>query len=134
LLGKEEQQKKEYEGSLKELLESCPLKPLNDRVIVFPERVGAYDKKTDSGIIVIDSVKKNAKKATNKGTVLGVGEGLILATGEKIVPNCSVGDVIMYEQFGYSEVYLNNNLCHVVRAGDILGKADSSQGKRVAGF
>lgn len=130
----EDEELKKYREGLDALLSSCPFDPLNDRVLVYPERVGLYDKKTKSGIIVIDSIKKNAKKATNKGVVLAVGPGLTLVTGEVIKPSCSKGDVVMYEQFGYSEVYIGDSLCHVCRAGDLLGKASRDSSERLAGF
>jgi co-chaperonin GroES (HSP10) len=138
ILEKEKNDREEYEAALNALLKDSPFTPLNDRILVFPERVGSVDKKTESGLIIIDSIKKNAKKATNKGTVLCAGPGLKLPTGEFVSPPCATGDVVMYEQFGYSEVFLKVNgkewLCHVCRAGDILGKSSSAQANRVAGF
>ena len=122
---------KKYLEELDSLLTSCPCEPLNDSILVFPERVGLIGNKkkeitTDTGkkvtLLIDDTQRKNAKKATNKGTVIAVGPGLQLPTGEFIAAGCKKGDVVMYQQFGFAEVFVNGSLCHVTRSGDLLLK------------
>lgn len=137
----ETEDQKKYLQELEWLLTNNTTEPLNDSILIFPERVGVFgnkkkDIKKDDGsiakLIIEDGIKKNAKKATNKGTVIAVGPGLMLQTGEFIRASCEKGDVVMYQQFGFSEVYINGSLCHVARAGDLLLKA--KDGKGLAGF
>lgn len=135
------EKREKFKADMCRLLENCVLEPLNDRILVLPELmdISASVAKTvirDDGtvgkILGTDSTKKNAKRATNKGIVLASGPGLQLATGEFIKPCVEKGDTIMYEQFGYSEVYIDGILCHVTRAGDVMGRAKN--GELLAGF
>ena len=147
-LKREDEKMDEYNRGVQWLLDNNFFEPLNDRVLVVPEKVSSFGNKTKDVVnevtgktvklLLADEMKKNAKKATNKGVVIAVGPGLQLPSGEFIRPNVDKGDTIMYEQFGYSELYLipdgdlKEILCHVTRAGDILGR--SKHGDKMAGF
>lgn len=69
------------------------VKPLGDRVLVKPEDKG--DKKTQSGIILTDSVTRGE---TVFGEVVSVGPGIFTQSGDRIPVTVQVGDKVMYKK------------------------------------
>lgn len=125
----------QHEEEVKKLTDTCFFEPLNDRILVVPALLETHGgrlkdvKKEDGSVVAIykpDEVKKNSKKATNQGTVVQVGPGQHLHDGTFIKMNVKQGDEIMYEQFGFSEVNVQDVYCHVIRMEDVLGRRVSS--------
>lgn len=69
------------------------VKPLGDRVLIKPEEKG--DKKTQSGIILTDSVMRGE---TVFGEVVSVGPGIFTQSGDRIPVTVQVGDKVMYKK------------------------------------
>ena len=76
------------------------LKPLADRVIV---EAAAAEEKTASGIYLPDS----AKKKPQEGTVIAIGNGRVLDSGERNKLTVKVGDKVLFSKYGGNEVALD---------------------------
>ena len=72
------------------------LKPLGEKVIV--KRLEA-ETKTKGGIVLPDSAKEKPKR----GTVLAVGEGKRLDSGELVKPAVKPGDEVIFSSFAGTE-------------------------------
>ncbi len=88
---------------------SVSVKPLGDRVIVEPV---AAELKTAGGIIIPDA----AKEKPLKGKIVAVGPG------KKDEPmTVSVGDEVLYGQYGGTEIKLDGKAYLIMREADIYG-------------
>ena len=88
------------------------LKPLGDRVIVKP---GEGEEKTASGIVLPDT----AKEKPQEGEVVAVGSGRT-EDGEKIAPEVSVGNKVIYSKYGGTEVKVKGAEYLILSERDIL--------------
>ena len=88
------------------------LKPLGDRVIVKP---GEGEEKTASGIVLPDT----AKEKPQEGEVVAVGSGRT-EDGEKIAPEVSVGNKVIYSKYGGTEVKVEGAEYLILSERDIL--------------
>jgi chaperonin GroES len=75
------------------------LRPLGDRIVVKP---GKEEEVTRGGIVLPDS----AKKRPRQGEVLAVGPGKLLENGERAPMEIAVGDVVLYSEYGGTEITL----------------------------
>ena len=83
-------------------------RPLKDRILVEPHKA---EEKTASGIIIPDS----AQEKPQKGTVIAVGEG------KKDEPmSLKVGDVVIYNKYGGTEIKIEGTDYLIMREDDIL--------------
>ena len=73
------------------------LKPIGDKVIVKPK---AEEEKTSGGIILPDT----AKEKPQEGTVIAVGPGKVLESGERKPMSVKEGDTVIYSKYGGTEV------------------------------
>jgi chaperonin GroES len=73
------------------------LRPLGDRIVVEP---GEAEEVTQGGIVLPDT----AKKRPREGKVLAVGPGKLLDSGERAPMEISVGDVVVYSEYGGTEI------------------------------
>ena len=89
------------------------LKPLGDRVIVKQE---PEEEKTKSGIVLPES----AKEKPQEGTVIAVGEGRVLDSGQKVPVAVKVGDKIIYSKYGGTEVKIDGEEYIILGERDIL--------------
>lgn len=89
------------------------LKPLGDRVVVKPIDV---EEKTAGGIVIPDT----AKEKPQQGEVVAVGPGRVLDNGERLAPEVSVGQRVLYAKYGGTEVKLNGEEYLILRESDIL--------------
>lgn len=100
-------------------LETSPIKPLGDRVVVRPltdEELGAA---STSGIIIPDSAKQEKPE---QGVVLAVGPGKWDSDGEKrIAMDVSIGDRIVYSKYGFDEVKIDKDTFYIVSESSVLG-------------
>lgn len=91
------------------------LKPLLDRVVVKPAKA---EDQTKSGLFIPDT----AKEKPHKGEIVAVGEGRWDEEGKKRVPlDVKVGDTVMYEQWGATEIKIDGEEYQVMSSDKILG-------------
>lgn len=93
--------------------EECPIKPLGARILIVEDKQEA---KTSSGIIV----PGREKEQTFRGTVVAVGEGLILDNGTLVPIRVNVGDKIVYNNWTGSPVSIKDNVYMFLGERDIL--------------
>src|SRR4051794_33157355 len=89
------------------------LQPLHDRIIV---EAAAKEQTTAGGIILPD----NAQEKPQRGTVLAVGPGKRLDSGQLAAMDVKVGDVGLYGKYGGTEVTVDGKDYVIWRADDIL--------------
>ena len=104
--------KKETKSSSSKALN---IQPLGDRVVVRPQEAG--DMKTASGFIIPDTARKEKPE---RGEVVAVGEGRRTDRGEIIPMRVQVGDVVMFDKYGFSEFKIGDTEYYVVKESDIL--------------
>ncbi len=92
---------------------SLNLRPLGDRVVVKPL---AREEVTRSGIVLPDT----AKEKPQQGEVLAVGPGRTLDNGEKVVPDVSQGDRVLFAKYAGTEFKLDQDELLILRESDIL--------------
>ena len=90
------------------------LRPLEDRIVVEP--VNEMET-TASGIIIPDSVAKGKPK---KGKVVAVGAGKYDSDGKRVPMDVQVGDVVLLEDWGATEVKINGKELYIMDAGRVL--------------
>ena len=93
------------------------LKPLDDRVIV---RAAESEDKTVGGILLPD----NAKEKQQKGSVVAVGPGKLLDSGERGTLSVKVGDTILFGKYAGNDVKVNGEELKIMRESDILAKVE----------
>lgn len=84
------------------------MKPINDRVIVKPDKA---EEKTKSGIIIPDT----AKEKPQRGTVIAVGPG---KEGNKMT--VKKGDKVLYGKYSGQEIQYEGTDYLIMREDDIL--------------
>ena len=90
------------------------IRPLQDRVVV--SRIAELEK-TKGGIIIPDT----AKEKPVEGKVLAVGNGKILEDGGVRKLDVKVGDRVLFNKYGGSEVTIDGEELLILREEDILG-------------
>ena len=99
--------------------ETCPIKPLADRVVVRPLTDEEAGNVSAAGIIIPDSAKQEKPE---QGVVVAVGEGKWDEDGEKRIPvGVTAGDRIVFSKFGYDEVKVADQEYFIVSESSILG-------------
>jgi chaperonin GroES len=91
------------------------LRPLDDRVVVKPSEA---EETTAGGIVLPDS----AREKPQRGTVVAVGPGKLLDSGNRGELSVKVGDVVIYGRYGGSEVEVDGQEMKILRETDILAK------------
>ena len=90
------------------------VKPLEDRILVRP--LEAEDK-TASGIYLPES----AKEKPMQGTVVAMGPGRLLDSGERVEPTVKAGDTVVYSKYAGTEVEIKNESHLIIRESELLG-------------
>jgi chaperonin GroES len=88
--------------------------PLGDRILLKP--IEKDDKKTKSGIIIPETIDKEAPE---QGEVIAVGEGKYV-DGKLIKPNVQIGDKVVFSKYGYDEVKIDNEDYLILKEDSIL--------------
>ena len=89
--------------------------PLGDRVLIKPIR---EDKKTNSGIIIPDSV---SKEKPEKGKVIAVGAGRWNGEDNRRIPvSVKVGETVIFSKYSPDEIKLNDEEYFILREENIL--------------
>ena len=91
------------------------LRPLDDRVVVEPVEA---EERTAGGIVLPDT----AKEKPQRGTVISVGPGKLLDSGNRGELSVSVGDVVIYGKYSGSDIEVGGKDVKILREGDILAK------------
>ncbi|WP_227939895.1 co-chaperone GroES [Alkalihalobacillus deserti] len=89
------------------------LKPLGDRVVI---ELVESEEKTASGIVLPDS----AKEKPQEGKVVAVGSGRVTENGERIAPEVSEGNTIIFSKYAGTEVKFEGKEYLILRESDIL--------------
>jgi chaperonin GroES len=90
------------------------IQPLHDRIIV---EAAPKEEKTASGIILPDT----AQEKPQRGTVIAVGPGKRLDSGQLATIDIQVGDTVLYGKYGGTEVKVDGQDYIILRADDVLG-------------
>lgn len=91
--------------------------PFDDRVVVLPEVV---QKMTKGGLHLPD---ESTPKPT-KGTVVAIGPGRLLPSGERSPIPLAIGDTVMFGRYVGTEIELGETF-KIIQETEILGKFNS---------
>tara|TARA_R110002111_G_scaffold213562_1_gene276577 strand:+ start:103 stop:399 length:297 start_codon:yes stop_codon:yes gene_type:complete len=91
------------------------LRPLDDRVVVQPEEA---EETTAGGIVLPDS----AQEKPQRGTIVAVGPGKLLDSGNRGELSVVVGDTVIYGKYGGSNIEVDGKEVKILRESDILAK------------
>lgn len=91
------------------------IRPLDDRVVVEPL---AAEETTAGGIVLPDS----AQEKPQRGTVVAVGPGRLLDSGNRGELSVAVGDEVIYGRYGGADIEVNGEEVKILRESDILAK------------
>ena len=89
------------------------LVPLGDNVVI--RRVDSEDV-TAGGIVLPDS----AQQQQSEGSVLSVGDGMLLPDGSRAEPQVSEGDRVLFSSFAGNPILVYDQELLVMRESDIL--------------
>jgi chaperonin GroES len=96
-------------------MKDLKLRPLDDRVVVEPNEA---EEVTAGGIVLPDT----AKVKPQRGTVISVGPGKLLDSGERGQLSVSTGDEVIYGKYSGTEIELDGREVKILRESDILAK------------
>ena len=91
------------------------LRPLDDRVVVEPLEA---EERTAGGIVLPDT----AKEKPQRGTVLAVGPGKLLDSGERGDLSVAIGDEVIFGKYSGTDIELDGREVKILRESDILAK------------
>lgn len=91
------------------------IRPLDDRVVVETLEAEAV---TSGGIVLPDS----AQEKPQRGTVIAVGPGKLLDSGERGELSIGVGDEVIFGKYGGTEIEVDGEEVKILRESDILAK------------
>ena len=89
------------------------LRPLHDRVVI--KRLDEGETRR-GGIIIPDT----AKEKPQQGSVIAVGNGKLLETGERMAPEVRAGDRILFGKYSGAEVKLGGEEYLILKEDEIL--------------
>ena len=91
------------------------IRPLDDRIVVEPM---AAEETTAGGIVLPDA----AQEKPQRGTVIAVGPGKLLDSGERGELSVTVGDEVIFGKYGGTEIEVDGKDVKILRESDILAK------------
>jgi chaperonin GroES len=91
------------------------IRPLDDRIVVEPMQA----EETTAGGIVLPG---NAQEKPQRGTVVAVGPGKLLESGQRGELSISVGDEVIFGKYGGTEIEVDGADVKILRESDILAK------------
>jgi chaperonin GroES len=89
------------------------IRPLEDRVLIKPQEA---EQKTTGGIVLPDS----AKEKQQRGTVVAVGGGKLLDTGERAGMSVKEGDTVVFGKYAGTEIKIEGEEHQIMRESEIL--------------
>jgi chaperonin GroES len=93
------------------------IRPLGEKVIV--KRLEA-ESKTSGGIVLPDSAKEKPKR----GTILAVGDGKLLDTGNRKSLQVKKGDKVLFTSYAGNELKVDGEEVIIMDESDILAVLD----------
>ena len=90
------------------------LRPLHDNVLV----KRTEEEETSSGGIILSG---SAKEKPSQGEVVAVGPGKVSESGDSKPVNVSVGDTVIFGQYGGNEIKLDGEDYLILSERDIFG-------------
>lgn len=96
-------------------MKDLKLRPLDDRIVVEPMEA---EERTAGGIVLPDT----AKEKPQRGTIISVGPGKLLDSGERGALSVTVGDEVIYGKYSGTEIEVNGRDVKILRETDILAK------------
>lgn len=99
------------------------LRPLGDRVVVEPQR---QEEVTAGGIVLPDK----AKEKPVRGKVIAVGRGRV-EEGKTIPVDVQVGDLVLYNKYGGTEVKIEGKEYLIMRESDIHAVLEAAAEKEL---
>ena len=90
--------------------------PLRDRVLVRPFEESELESKTDSGIIVPETVEKDKPE---QGEVVAVGEGRY-EDGKHLPLKVKKGDKVIFSKFGFDKVSIEGEEYYILKEDNVL--------------
>jgi chaperonin GroES len=96
-------------------MKEVKLRPLDDRVVVEPMEA---EQMTAGGIVLPDT----AKEKPQRGTVISIGPGKLMDSGERGTMSVKIGDEVIYGKYSGTEIELNGQDVKILREADILAK------------
>ena len=91
------------------------IRPLDDRIVV---QAMEAEETTAGGIVLPGS----AQEKPQRGTVIAVGPGKLLDSGERGELSVSVGDEVIFGKYGGTEIEVEGVDVKILRESDILAK------------
>ena len=91
------------------------IRPLDDRVVVSPMEA---EETTAGGIVLPGS----SQEKPQRGTIVAVGPGKLLDSGERGELSLSVGDEVIFGKYGGTEIEVDGQEVKILRESDILAK------------
>ncbi len=91
------------------------LEPLADRIVVKPIE---KEEVTKGGIILPDT----AKEKPQEGKIVAAGPGRMTDDGKRIAMDVKVGDIVIYANYGGTEMKIDGEEMIILRESDILAK------------
>ena len=89
------------------------IKPLADKVLI--KRLEA-EATTKGGIVLPEA----AKEKPRKGTIVALGDGKVLDSGQRTEFQVKVGDVVLFSSYGGTEVKVDGEEVLIMDESDIL--------------
>jgi len=89
-------------------------RPLHDNVLV----KRTEEEETSSGGIILSG---SAKEKPSQGKVIAVGPGKVSNSGDSVSMNVSVGDIVIFGQYGGNEIKLDGEEYLILSEKDIFG-------------
>ena len=90
------------------------LRPLHDNVLV----KRTEEEETSTGGIILSG---SAKEKPSQGEVVAVGPGKVSESGDPVSMNVSVGDTVIFGQYGGNEVKIDGDEYLILGESDIYG-------------
>lgn len=90
------------------------IKPLGNRVLLEPIE---EEERTSGGIVLPDT----AKKKPQEGKVVAVGPGKTLDDGKLVPMSVKVGDIVVYPEFGGTELKVKDKEYVIIEEDSLLG-------------
>ena len=91
------------------------IRPLDDRIVV---QAMEAEETTAGGIVLPGS----AQEKPQRGTILAVGPGKLLDSGQRGDLSVAVGDEVIFGKYGGSDIEVDGEEVKILRESDILAK------------
>ncbi len=91
------------------------IRPLDDRIVV---QAMEAEETTAGGIVLPGS----AQEKPQRGTILAVGPGRLLDSGERGELSVAVGDEVIFGKYGGNDIEVDGKEVKILRESDILAK------------